>query len=272
MISEEFQSFDVIHYSSNRNKKNTDNIAIEEPLEISLIYTKDSLEIKKNISITMRTPGNDENLSLGFLVTEGIISKFHELEQIFQNEKNEIVVKINKEVQIDFKKLERHFYTSSSCGVCGKSSINAIKTLTFNKKNVANASISKEIIYSLKNKISDKQNVFNFTGGLHASFLFDLNGNLEHVFEDVGRHNALDKLIGNCFLTQNYPLSSKILLLSGRISFELIQKAIMAEIPVVCAFGAPSSLAIELAKEFNVTLIGFLKNDSFNLYNGEITN
>ena len=218
----------------------------------------------------MRTPGADQELAIGFLLTEGIISNYKDLNKIIQADSNEICIELNPEAHLDLSKIERHFYTSSSCGVCGKSSIDSVRTISENKLVNTSFPISKALILSLKDRMNLNQNVFESTGGLHASFLFDLEGNIISMFEDVGRHNALDKVIGSRFLDQHFPLDKCILLLSGRASFELIQKAVMANISIICALGAPSSLAIKLAKEFNLTLIGFLKNSSFNLYHGVI--
>ena len=169
----------------------------------------------------------------------------------------------------DLQNTERNFYTTSSCGVCGKSSIDAIRTITSASPGSDHIKISAGIIYSLPDLLRKAQNIFEQTGGLHASALFDLYGNLLLMREDVGRHNALDKLIGASLIAGDLPLSNHILLLSGRASFDLIQKAAMAGIKIVAAVGAPSTLAVELAKEFNLTLIGFLRGERFNIYSGE---
>lgn len=243
-----------------------DTISIEEPLEISLVYYAEGKKIKKNISITMRTPGKDEALAGGFLFTEGIISQSDTIEKISQFTRNEISIHLKENSEIDLSKIERHFYTSSSCGVCGKSSIDAIRVVKKQTPSTSSLKISTDILLNLDAQVRSKQSVFESTGGLHASALFDQQGQFKYLFEDVGRHNALDKLIGFAFLNNDLPLHQHLLFLSGRASFELIQKAAMAEIPVVCALGAPSSLAVSLAKEFNITLVGFLKPHSFNIY------
>lgn len=263
----------TIHLPITRFKDNSlstveDTLAVEEPLEISIVYEMDGISFTKNISITMRTPGNDEALVLGFLFTEGILSSFSQVENTQQVSDNQFWVKIKKGIDLDLTKIERHFYTSSSCGVCGKSSIDAIQTLKNNYQSSASVKIKKQHILGLNEKVKEKQVIFESTGGLHASALFSIEGECLSLAEDVGRHNALDKLIGIQFLQNNLPLIQNSLFLSGRASFELIQKAAMAEIPIVCALGAPSSLAVELAKASNMTLIGFVKTNSFNIYCG----
>ncbi len=253
-----------------------DWLAVEEPLEIRLIHGPDSDRKSKNISITMRTPGNDFELAEGFLYTEGIIKNHSDIINIsyfnsLLNPENIVIIEIKESVELELAKLERNFYTTSSCGVCGKSSIDAVKTTADNHKIISNETIkvSKELIYSLSDILRKNQNIFESTGGLHASALFDLEGNLIITREDVGRHNALDKLIGVALFQNLLPLDKYILMLSGRASFELIQKAAMANIKIVAAVGAPSSLAVQMANEFGITLIGFLRDSRFNIYSGE---
>jgi len=253
-----------------------DTLSMEEPLEIKLIHGKEGHRNLKSISITMRTPGNDAELATGFLFTEGIIKRLEDIIEInrgnaFINPENNIVVNLGEQVQTDLLKLERNFYTTSSCGVCGKASIDAVRTTSEDHKQELgdHLRIEKEILFGLPNSLREKQAVFQSTGGLHASALFDLDGNLVQAMEDVGRHNALDKLIGLCLAKGLLPLNKYILLLSGRASFELIQKAAMAHIKMVAAIGAPSSLAVQMAKEFDITLVGFLRNNTFNIYSKE---
>jgi FdhD protein len=261
---------------STEKANENDLLAVEEPLEIRLVYGPNQDRKTKSISITMRTPGNDFELADGFLYTEGIIKNHTDILNIsyfnsLLNPENIVIVELKEDVQLDLIKLERHFYTTSSCGVCGKASIDAVKTTGDIHKTSSdeNVKVSKELIYSLPDILRKNQNVFESTGGLHASALFDLGGKLLITREDVGRHNALDKLIGVA-LTQNLlPLDKYILLLSGRASFELIQKAAMANIKIVAAVGAPSSLAVQMANEFGITLIGFLRDNRFNIYSGE---
>ena len=232
----------------------------------------------------MRTPGDDGELAAGFLFTEGIVKSPDQIGQIRHCglkigrhagtldraaalNSNTIRVDLNDGVDIDFKRLERHFYTTSSCGVCGKSSIEALHTGA-KRLEAAGPMIDAELIHSLPDRLRASQDVFETTGGLHASALFNSSGELEIVREDVGRHNALDKVIGAKFLAGESPLTDKILLVSGRASFELVQKALMAGIPILAAVGAPSSLAVELAREFGMTLVGFVRDGSFNVYAG----
>ncbi len=271
MKNKAISDVELIRYKNSEFNQVSDYVSVEEPLEISLAYWKNEILQTKNISITMRTPGADKELALGFLVTEGIltdVNSINKIEDATFATQNKITIELKKDVEIDLSKIERHFYTSSSCGVCGKSSIDSIRTIQSKKNEHLNFKISKEVILGLNEKINSQQAVFEQTGGLHASSFFTIDGEFIELFEDVGRHNALDKLIGSNFLKKNFPLEENILLLSGRISFELIQKAAMANISIVCALGAPSSLAIDLAKEFNMTIIGFLKKDSFNIYHG----
>src|SRR6185436_2910958 len=261
-----------------------DLLAAEEPLEIRLGFGAANEREQKNISVTMRTPGNDFELALGFLFTEGIINNNHDVKRIVyctdanrslssgegRGEVENIVrVELKENILPDLKKLERNFYTTSSCGVCGKSSIDSIKTICDKQVSENNMSATAETIRQLPDQLRKQQNIFRHTGVLHASALFDAGGNLIFTREDIGRHNALDKLIGAALASGMIPLSDHILLLSGRASFELIQKAVMAGINLVAAVGAPSGLAVRLAKEFNITLIGFLRNERFNIYSGE---
>jgi len=245
---------------------------LEEPLEIMLKTGKD--QISSPVSVTMRTPGNDEELAIGFLFTEGIISSKKNLNNSISQQfsENQIIISLHPGFEVDLKKLKRNFYTTSSCGVCGKESIEAIKQVCQIPLQKENIEVKIADIFNLPGKLRSRQVTFASTGGIHASALFDLSGNLLELREDVGRHNALDKLIGAVLLkaeNEILSLQKKILLLSGRASFELIQKAAMTGIPVVCAIGAPSSLAVETAAEFGMTLIGFLNKGNCNIYCGE---
>ena len=253
----------------------SDILSIEEPLEIRISYGSEDKKTHKNISVTMRTPGNDFDLAIGFLFTEGIISSFQNIKKVYHSQKECLSQKKNV-VQVDLvdnfvphlQQSDRNFYTTSSCGVCGKSSIESIKTVSsFKHLENSKLSLSTDVLYELPKKIKKAQSSFALTGGIHASALFTIEGELVFLQEDVGRHNALDKLIGRALANNLLPLNSYILLLSGRASFELIQKAAMAGISIVVAIGAPSSLAVELAIEFDITLLGFLKEDRFNIYN-----
>jgi FdhD protein len=251
----------------------SDALAIEEPLEIRLEFGPKNNRQTQNISVTMRTPGNDKELALGFLFTEGIITQQKDVTKIehsfiacAENKENTILVSLNEDTIPNLRNTERNFYTTSSCGVCGKGSINAIRTVGVYQDQQDDNFINAAILHELPNILSKHQKVFADTGGLHASALFMPNGELLLVREDVGRHNALDKLIGAAINNNWLPLTKNILLLSGRASFELVQKAAMAGITVIAAVGAPSSLAVGLANEFNITLIGFLRNERFNIY------
>ncbi len=251
-----------------------DSVSVEEPLEIRIATTVDGIIEYKNISVTMRTPGNDTELAIGFLFTEGLISTISQIETVdrldavcTRNSDNIIVVRLAEGVVPKTIALDRNFYTTSSCGVCGKGSIAAIKTVSIFKEFSPKESILElEVIYRIPDQLRAAQGNFSATGGIHAAGLFDLQGELIALREDVGRHNALDKLIGYALSDQVLPLQKQILVLSGRASFELIQKAAMAGIQVIAAIGAPSSLAVELAKEFDITLLGFVRDQRCNIY------
>lgn len=252
-----------------------DSLAVEEPLEIRLGFYETGKLVHRAISITMRTPGNDFELAAGFLFTEGIIKSPAEIADIkfcgaetSESATYTVRVDLRKGIPVDLEKLKRHFYTSSSCGVCGKSSIAALNTGAKKLESKEHPIFAAALIHDLPEMAHAAQSVFASTGGLHAAALFDENGRLEILREDVGRHNAVDKLVGAKFLAGELPLADKILLVSGRASFELIQKALMAEIPVLAAVGAPSSLAVESAKEFGMTLLGFVRDNRFNIYAG----
>ena len=259
----------VIKVNERESLVQSDALACEEPLEIRITFGSSDKRTTKSISVTMRTPGNDNELAAGFLFTEGIIHNMNEVKKISARDENVIEVELNESFQPVLEKLNRNFYTTSSCGVCGKTSIDAVKILTPTFSDTDDFIVSSELVYSLPPLLRKTQHVFEQTGGLHASAIFSLEGNLEIVREDVGRHNALDKLIGAAFFENSLPLSKHILLLSGRASFELIQKAAMAGIRFVAAVGAPSTLAVELAKESGISLVGFLRENRFNIYSGE---
>jgi len=263
----------VVKVTDDEHSKTSDFLAVEEPLEIRLEYGAADNRQVKNVSVTMRTPGNDAELAVGFLFTEGIITQHGDVrsaEHCFiacaENTENVIQVSLGEGIIPDLKNTDRNFYTTSSCGVCGKASINAIKTVSPYKGEKDENNVSADILYILPSILQKHQEVFADTGGLHASALFDPAGELIMVREDVGRHNALDKLVGAALNEHMLPLDKHILLLSGRASFELIQKAAMAGINIIAAVGAPSSLAVQLAEEFNITLVGFLRGKRFNIY------
>ena len=236
-----------------------DLLAVEEPLEIRLGG--------KTVSITMRTPGHDPELSVGFLFTEGILSDPAQIQEV-RSSKNSIKIDLKPEVEIDFDRLKRHFYTTSSCGVCGKASIEALRIQGCPVLPVRSAMMASSVIRGLPEVLRADQRVFERTGGLHGAALFDAQGKLLLLREDIGRHNAVDKVIGAQFLAGHIPLQETLLLVSGRASFELTQKSLMAGIPILAAVGAPSSLAVETAQRFNMTLLGFVRDGRFNIYSG----
>jgi len=258
------KEFDIKKISPDNLLAVNDWVSVEEPLEIRLVYGRDAQREARSVSVTMRTPGHDSVLTLGFLFTEGIIQQHNQIISITEDGSNIILVELHPHVPINPESISRNFYTTSSCGVCGKSSIEAIRVNgNLVKEGIV---VSSSVLKKLPSIIKGEQTTFEATGGLHASALFDREGNLLVLMEDVGRHNALDKVIGSMVLSGKVPLHDTILLVSGRASFELVQKAVVAGIPVVAAIGAPSSLAIELAREKGISLIGFLKNDGFNVY------
>lgn len=246
-----------------------DVVATEEPLEIVLVWREAEKWQQKSLSVTMRTPGHDEELALGFLFSEGLLLNRSEVQNVRVSPLiNKVYVEVFPIVAERSERLQRHFYTTSSCGVCGKASLEAVQQKTRYAIPGETPILSQETLYQLPQTLRKAQATFDQTGGLHASGLFDVQGNLQVLREDVGRHNALDKIIGYSLNTNDLPLSHNILLLSGRISFELVQKAVMAGIPFIAAIGAPSSLAVSLAREHNLTLIGFLRDSHANVYCG----
>ncbi len=266
----------VVKIFGDQEEQAIDRLAVEEPLEIKLAYqSANGLQVK-NLAVTMRTPGDDADLAAGFLFTEGIITSIDAISGIeyngkpcSENKENSIQVRLQQNIQPNLSQSDRNFYTSSSCGVCGKASIHAIHTV----RSVAaphwqGGPVTVALLTGLPAQLAQQQKTFAATGGLHAAALFSTDGDLLLLREDVGRHNALDKLIGAALSAPSIHLRGCILLLSGRASFELIQKAAMAGIHVVAAVGAPSSLAVSLASDFGITLIGFLRNNRFNIYSG----
>lgn len=253
-----------------------DRLAVEEPLEIRLGFGAHSRRAYKSISVTMRTPGDDLDLAAGFLFTERIIDSIAQIESIQAcgdpagklKAQNVARVELHPDVAVDLKRLERHFYTTSSCGVCGKTSIEALQLGAGSPLSLETFSVDAALIPRLPEKLRSAQSIFDQTGGLHAAGLFNTEGELIALREDVGRHNAVDKLIGAQLRSGRMPLPDSLMLLSGRISFELVQKALRAGIPVLAAVGAPSSLAVELAARFNMTLLGFVRGARFNVYCG----
>ena len=251
-----------------------DLISIEEPLEISLKFKDKEKWITKSLSITMRTPGHDEDLVRGFLFNEQIIQSLKDIENIESfgekvgqyNIQNKILVTLNNSQNVNISKIKRDFLTNSSCGVCGKSSLDALEIIKKNKTNKSNPKLSKEIIINSPAILRKNQSEFTKTGGIHASGLFSSNGNLVSLREDVGRHNALDKVIGHSLINHQLKPDDQFITCSGRLNFELVQKVLMTNIGLMIGVGAPTSLAIDLANRFDMTLVGFVKEDSFNIY------
>ncbi len=268
MANKQVEHISIQRISAGELTEADDKVAVEEPLEIQLVYSTSTGRMHKNIAVTMRTPGNDEELAAGFLFTEGIIQNAAGIQEIKQIDENRVIITLPENIIPVLGNAARNFYTTSSCGICGKASINAINTVSQFNNEKDNISINSSVLYHLQDQLKEQQLIFEDTGGIHASALFDLNGNFIMLREDVGRHNALDKIIGAAFLKNELPSNNCILFLSGRASFELVQKAVMAGIKVIAAVGAPSSLAVEMAKETGITLIGFLRNDRFNIYTG----
>ncbi len=274
MTKPSVSNVNITRITDNQSEQTEDLLAVEEPMEIRLGFGPMEARQQKSVSVTMRTPGNDFELALGFLFTEGIIQYPTDVYKIQyctelntqENLENIVRVELNPNLDIDLSKLQRNFYTTSSCGVCGKESIEAIKTNCMVQHLDLTLQITPQTITQLPDKLRAQQSVFEYTGGIHACALFDAAGNILLLREDVGRHNALDKLIGAAMHASTIKLNETVLLLSGRASFELLQKAAMAGIPVVCAVGAPSSLAVQTAVSFNITLVGFLRNQRFNIY------
>jgi FdhD protein len=247
-----------------------DQLTTEEPLEIRLVSSQ------KTIAVTMRTPGADFELAAGFLYSEGVISCREDIQRMSycvdksvegEQRYNIVNVTLREGLNPDLQPLERHFYISSACGVCGKASLEALRFRGC-PVIVSEPIVTAEMIYTLPDKLRADQGVFHATGGLHAAALFDSQGQLLNLHEDVGRHNALDKLIGSALLSEQLPLSNYIVMVSGRSSFEILQKCTTAGVPIVCSVSAPSSLAVSVAKEFGITLIGFLRGERFNVYTG----
>jgi FdhD protein len=236
-----------------------DLVAVEEPLQMRVN--------DRDFAITMRTPGHDRELTAGFLFTEGVVHRAGDIAEIAADDRGTVSVQLAEGIDVDVA--NRNFYVTSSCGVCGKASIDGLRSAGCPMLPRGIPQIESPLISELPGRLREAQLVFSHTGGLHAAGLFDMKGNLIAVREDVGRHNAVDKLIGAALLDGQIPLHNFILMLSGRISFELVQKAIMAGIPIVAAVGAPSSLAIETALHFGLTLVGFVRGQKYNVYSGE---
>ena len=269
--------YKVIKFKSNNSKEIDDQISIEEPLEIIIKYKNKDNWIENPISITMRTPGDDKDLVRGFLFNERVIEKLEYIEKIEETGtpvgqyelKNKVVVTINNSENIDIDKIKRNFLTNSSCGVCGKTSLDSLEIIKKDKIKKSIPKIPQEIILKAPDVLRKNQSEFIKTGGIHASGLFKNTGDIVAIKEDVGRHNALDKLIGFVLNKKLLDTGSQFLACSGRLNFDLVQKALMSNIGVIIGVGAPTSLAIDLANKFDMTLVGFVKESSFNIYSNK---
>ena len=266
--------YKVIKFKKNKFENIDDLISIEEPLEISIRYKDQNEWVTSSLSITMRTPGHDEDLVRGFLFNEQIIQNLNEIEKIEGiGEKvgqykiqNKILITLNNSKNINISKIKRDFLTNSSCGVCGKSSLDSLEIIKKEKTFKDEPKLTKEIIIKSPSVLRQNQSEFSKTGGIHASGLFSSDGKLISLREDVGRHNALDKMIGNALNENQIDPKNQFITCSGRLNFELVQKVLMTNIGLMIGVGAPTSLAIDLANRFDMTLIGFVKEDSFNIY------
>ena len=269
--------YNVKKFKNNKTDKIKDHVSVEEPLEMNLKFKKNGNWKTENLSITMRTPGKDEDLIAGFLFNERIIENIGQIIKIEKkgnkvgdfNIQNKIEATINDLKNVDIARIKRNFITNSSCGVCGKTSLDTVEIIKKEKLNKNLPKIKKEIIMKSPNLLVSEQSEFSKTGGIHASSLIDNEGNVIATREDVGRHNALDKLIGHVQKNKLIDNHSQFIACSGRLNFELIQKGLMSNIGLMVGVGAPTSLAIDLAKRFGMTLLGFVKNNSFNIYTFE---
>ena len=266
-------SITILQNNQGAKEEITDEVTIEEPLEFSIAFGAQSSREIKNIAVTMRTPGNDFELVLGFLYSEGIIKNKSDVQAITRmdnledssNIENTVLVELEETLSVDPQKI-RNFYINSSCGICGSQVVDDIGSLKQYHSSKSDFLVAESVLRTLPGRLQQQQDAFSQTGGLHASALFDQQGSILSLFEDVGRHNALDKLIGSELQNNNLPLFQSGLILSGRTSFELIHKAALAGIPVVVSIGAPSSLAVDAAWEYEITIAGFLQADRFNIY------
>ena len=266
--------YNVTKLKENNTEEIKDSVSVEEPLEMNLKFKTNGNWKVENLSITMRTPGNDEDLIAGFLFNERIVENFSDIEKIEKqgdevgdyNIRNKITATINNNKNIDIGKLKRNFLTNSSCGVCGKISLDSVEVIKNDKLDLSYPKIEKKIILNSPKLLINEQSEFAKTGGIHASSLINDNGKVVATREDVGRHNALDKLIGHTHKKKLIDNKSQFIACSGRLNFELVQKALMSNIGLMAGVGAPTSLAIDLAKRFDMTLLGFVKNNSFNIY------
>ena len=269
--------YKVLKFKSNNFKNVDDLVSIEEPLEISIKFKNNDKWVTQVLSITMRTPGHDEDLVRGFLFNEQIVQDVKHIQSIKSigdkvgqyKIQNKILATLNNSKNINITKIKRDFLTNSSCGVCGKSSLDALEIIKTKKPSLTEPKISKKVVLQSPDILRDNQSEFSKTGGIHASGLFLNDGNLVEIREDVGRHNALDKLVGRILKKKNLNPKKQFIACSGRLNFELVQKVLMTNIGIMIGVGAPTSLAIDLANKYNMTLVGFVKKDSFNIYSNK---
>ena len=277
MYQSPIRKVQILKFQDGQFSQRTDHLATEEPLEIQLSFGASEQRTQRSLAITMRTPGQDFDLVYGFLFTEGIIHRRNDVIQMRypgnqldpEAQENIVLVELHPHTNFDFERLNRHFYTSSSCGICGKTSLEMVQPHAHFLLDPLNPQVTPPILLRLPQLLLPQQSLFGRTGGIHAAGLFSAAGDLLLLREDVGRHNAVDKVLGAALQKHDFPLRTEILLVSGRAGFELVQKAIMAGLSVMAAVGAPSSLATELAEAHNLTLIGFLRDGSFNVYTGK---
>ena len=268
---------DINKVGNDSLQSRTDHVAVEEPLEIRLGYSTPDGRAARSVSITMRTPGDDQQLAAGFLYTESIVRRASDITSIDpcgppapdSGNHNVVRVELGPDVEVDLGRLQRHFYTTSSCGVCGKTSLDALRVIGAEPMHDNELAFDKKVLTAVPDSLRASQDTFEKTGGLHAAAAFSSKGDLIVTMEDVGRHNAVDKVIGSLLLEDRLPASNLGLIVSGRASFELMQKTLIAGMPLLAAVSAPSSLAVQLAQDFGMTLIGFLRGDTFNIYSGE---
>jgi FdhD protein len=276
-MAQSSHAVEISKFTNGTQERHVDSVAVEEPLEIRLGWSTPDGRATRSISITMRTPGDDTELAVGFLLSESIIHAATDVASIDvcgepapdSGNYNTVKVELNAGVDVDLGRLQRHFYTSSSCGVCGKTSLDALRATGATSLRDDTAVFSKDILTTIPGKLRESQATFDTTGGLHAAAAFTRSGKLVMTMEDVGRHNAVDKVIGALSLAGQLPASELGLMVSGRASFELMQKALVAGMPLLAAVSAPSSLAVQLAQEFDLTLVGFLRGETFNIYSGK---
>ena len=269
--------YDISKYKNQKTEIVKDLVSVEEPLEMRIKFKKKNNWETQNISITMRTPGHDDDLIRGFLFNEGIVENINDIDEVSHkgevvgdyNIKNVIEATISNTSNLDIGKIKRNFITNSSCGVCGKASLDAINILKKEKLDLSFPQIKNDIIMKSPKLLMNEQSEFAKTGGIHASALITDEGEVVATREDVGRHNALDKLIGYSLKKTLLDPNRQFIACSGRLNFELIQKGLMANIGLMAGVGAPTSLAIDLAKRFDMTLLGFIKENSFNIYSNK---